>query len=237
MGSFSKPVNRPLPKSISSSPDRSAQSIDARDPAAPPLTIGIVADTHVPDRARALNPQIQDIFKENHVELILHAGDICNHEVLGSLEKVAPVKAVRGNRDWFFAPPLPMLYEMNLGGIPILLLHGHANPIHYISDKIDHTLRGYRFARYENFLGENFPQYRVYVFGHSHAAENRLVDGRLFFNPGSASVPWQKGSLPSVGVLRIYSDGSVEGKINALKGWRLMNKEWVQASSSDDRKS
>jgi putative phosphoesterase len=193
-------------------------------------TIGVIADTHIPDRTSSLHPSIIPIFVENKVDIILHAGDICNQQVLDRLGKIAEVKAVRGNRDWFFEPALPMQMELEIMGIKILLAHGHASFWHYLEDKIDHTLRGYRFARYEKLFLKEHSQNLVFIFGHSHAPENRWVKDRLFFNPGSASMGWNKKVEPSIGLIDFLSDGEVNGRIIPLSGWEVRNHEWQECA-------
>jgi hypothetical protein len=63
----------------------------------PIVRIGVLADTHIPDRAKELHPDIIPIFQQHEVDRIIHAGDICVPSVLEQLTKVAPVDAVRGN--------------------------------------------------------------------------------------------------------------------------------------------
>lgn len=48
----------------------------------------------------------------------------------------------------------------------------------------------------------HFPDAGVVVFGHSHQPMNEWRDGRLFFNPGSATDP-RRAPWPSVGVIEV----------------------------------
>lgn len=75
--------------------------------ASAPLTVGVVADTHIPDKARWLHPALIPALQRAGVQTILHCGDISAPRVVAMLEQVAPVVAVRGNRDWAFARVLP----------------------------------------------------------------------------------------------------------------------------------
>ncbi|MBW6475409.1 MAG: metallophosphoesterase family protein, partial [Anaerolineaceae bacterium] len=50
------------------------------------VRIGVLSDTHIPDRVGALHPDILPAFKEMGVELIIHAGDISSPVVLRQLE-------------------------------------------------------------------------------------------------------------------------------------------------------
>ena len=56
-------------------------------------TLGVIADTHVPDRRPDLDPQILPIFLQAKVQTILHAGDVSSQKVLDQLSQIAPVLA------------------------------------------------------------------------------------------------------------------------------------------------
>jgi hypothetical protein len=198
----------------------------------PLLTVGVIADTHIPDRARALHPQIIPLLEETKVNLILHAGDISGHGVLEELERVAPVKAVRGNRDWLFLNTLPLVLELNLANVPVVLMHGHGGFLNYLRDKYLYMRDGYDFSRYQKKLVKLVPEARVIVFGHTHRIENVVIDGQLWFNPGSASIGFRLGASPSIGVLRFYERGEVKGDVIGLNGFRLQKGTWEAASGS-----
>ena len=61
----------------------------------------LIADTHVGDRIKALEPKLFEAMVAEQPDLILHAGDIAVPSVVTELEKIAPVVAVQGNRDWY----------------------------------------------------------------------------------------------------------------------------------------
>ena len=61
------------------------------------MKIGVISDTHIPERASAIPPQVLEGFKG--VDLILHAGDLVDLSVLEELKKIAKVRAVVGNMD------------------------------------------------------------------------------------------------------------------------------------------
>ena len=178
----------------------------------PLLTIGVVADTHVPDRRQDLHPKLIPVLETAGVSTILHAGDISDPAVLAALSRVAPVKAVMGNRDWRIAS-LPMVVRLTLAGVPLVLTHGHGGWLGYIRSKIEYLNNGYHFEYYHKQLRRRFPEARVVVFGHTHRVENRLVDGCLFFNPGAAYACLENDQQPHVGLLSFYPEGRVEGRI------------------------
>lgn len=177
------------------------------------LTLGVIADTHVPDRRRSLDRRVLEIFQAAGVSEILHAGDVSVPRVLSELEELAPVHAVRGNRDWLALSHLPYHSRLICAGINIGLTHGHGRWWNYILDRVEYLTRGYRLEMFQPRLLETFPDARVIVFGHTHRPLNQWVQGVLLFNPGSPHFPDIKSITPSVGLLRIHEGGEVAGEI------------------------
>ncbi len=187
--------------------------------AAPLVTLGVISDTHVPDRARRLHPRVMPLFQEAGVTAILHAGDISTPAVLAELGRVAPVTAVLGNRDWLLRGSLPMQARLEFAGVQVVLAHGHGGWSRYLFDKFQYLLRGYRAERYQRPLLKAYPGARVIVYGHTHRPANLWVAGRLLFNPGAAGVISLPGwKSPTVGLLRIFPGGEVAGEIVRLDG-------------------
>ena len=120
--------------------------------------IGLISDTHGLIRSEALEAL-------NGVELIVHAGDIGNLEVIAALKAIAPVVAIKGNNDignW--ARPLPDTKLVKSGGTRLYVIH-NVNDL-----DCDPVTRGYQAV----------------VSGHSHKPSIATRDGILFVNPGSA---------------------------------------------------
>ncbi|MCC6148327.1 MAG: metallophosphoesterase family protein [Anaerolineaceae bacterium] len=182
------------------------------------LTVGVVSDTHIPDRVGKIPEELLDCLRSLEVDLILHAGDISVPSVVDVLAKIAPIQAVRGNRDLFLPGKYKHHLKLELAGTPVLLTHGHGNFFSYLVDKGKHLAEGYSFARYKKALLPLYPQARVIVFGHTHFAENRWEEGKLFFNPGSCTMAL-KNQKPSFGVLQFFDGGKrVRGEIRYLNG-------------------
>jgi putative phosphoesterase len=193
------------------------------------LTVGVVADTHIPDRAPSLPPGLIESLINAGVGHIFHAGDVCTQRVLDELNKVAPVSAVRGNRDFLFNPALPMSLELELEGVRFGLLHGHGGMRRYWLDKLGYIVKGYDIERYRRVAELTCPQAQVWIYGHSHHPENIWIDGHLVFNPGAAT-GFHLGSndyFPSFGLLRVYPGGHVEGEIIHLERYDIRNREWM----------
>jgi putative phosphoesterase len=127
--------------------------------------IGIISDTHGLVRPEA-------IAALQGVDLILHAGDIGNQDVLETLKQIAPVVAVRGNNDkgeW--AKDLPHWEVSEVGPVSIYMLHD--------LKEIDVRPDGI---------------FQVVVSGHSHKPLVAERKGVLYVNPGSAGP--RRFSLP-----------------------------------------
>jgi uncharacterized protein len=137
------------------------------------VRIVVLADTHIPDFAKALPAGIVPALRT--ADLILHAGDVNAAWVLDELADFAPVRAVTGNNDrpdirrWGAREKL----VMDLDGLPVAMVH-------------DGGPKEGRVKRLRHW----FPDARLIVFAHSHVPVNEIADGVRFFNPGSAT--WKR---------------------------------------------
>ena len=154
------------------------------------MKIGVVSDTH----SHNLPQQMLNDFKD--VDLILHAGDICSTDVLEKFNKINEIKTVHGNMDGHeLRKILPRRDIIQCGKFHIGLFHGEGPP-----HKLFTTVR------------DEFKDTEVdaIVFGHSHQPVNKIVNGILYFNPGSPNdnifAPYQ-----SYGILEI--NDKIIGKI------------------------
>jgi len=184
------------------------------------LHIGVLADTHIPHILPRLPEQVFAIF--DRVDLILHAGDLDEENVLTELSHIAPTLAVRGNPHLRYgtlgSPHLPGTIHLNLFGHRLVLIHGRPWLVLGFFDKV----RAYFFCRDNEDLNRDliagyrraFPTADVVVFGHSHRACVQRVGHTLFFNSG-AVCPTRLEPNPSVGLLTIGPTG-VEADIIPL---------------------
>jgi uncharacterized protein len=154
----------------------------------------VIADTHVPRRARGLPGGLISHLKR--ADLILHAGDLIEASLLDELSLYAPVHAVKGNVD----PPelnLPETIEFDFGGVSVAMIHDS----------------GRKQGRRKR-LKKRFPGARVVVFGHSHAPFMEDEDGLLLLNPGS---PTDKRRQPHHTFALMRADkGKVQAEILRL---------------------
>lgn len=180
------------------------------------ITLGLIADTHVPDRKRGLDARILPAFQQDGVSAILHAGDISTPDLLAQLSQVAPVHAVRGNTDWFGFRDLPTHRTLEYAGLRIGLAHGHINWPNYVRDKLAYLLYGPRsFDYFTQRILAFFPDVDVIVFGHTHEPFMRRFGKTLVVNPGSACCQVLQGKDPSYGLLHI-SSGAADAEIRYL---------------------
>ena len=151
------------------------------------MRIGIVSDTH-----GLLRPEVAPALVG--VERILHLGDVGKYSVLEELEKIAPVTAVRGNVDREGkCSELPETDVVLIGGHYVYMLHDL------------HTLH----------LNPEAAKFAVVLSGHTHVANHVTRRGVLYFNPGSCG-PRRFELRPTVGILEVGEDGSLEPKIISL---------------------
>lgn len=132
------------------------------------MRVVVVSDTHIRrGSARRLPGPALDQLER--ADLILHAGDVVDDEVLGLLAALAPVQAVLGNNDQALMGELPEVLEIDLGGVAVAMVHDSG------------PSKG-RAAR----LHHRFPTADLVLFGHSHIPLDEVgVNGQRLINPGS----------------------------------------------------
>ena len=121
-------------------------------------TVGVISDTH-----GVVRPEAIEALRGS--ELIIHAGDVGDPDVLERLRAIAPTVAVRGNVDngpW--AQTLPVSEVVRVGDVLLYVLH-----------------------RLEDLdLDPKTAGFAAVIYGHSHQPSSETRDGILFLNPGSA---------------------------------------------------
>lgn len=154
-----------------------------------PLTIGVIADTHMPTRARELPVPV--VMGLRDVDLILHAGDITTRDALERIRRLGPpVLAVRGNQDApDLAMSLPVQRVVTVETWRIGMVHGDGSA-----------------GTTEQRARRAFTDVQCVIFGHSHQPVNEIVNDVLMFNPGSPT-DRRRESTFSFGYLRITEAG------------------------------
>jgi putative phosphoesterase len=140
-------------------------------------TVGVISDTH-----GLLRPEA--VAALEGVDLIVHAGDIGNPEIIDELREIAPVHAIRGNVDrGLWADEFSPTEIVDLDGQSLYVLHD-LNEL-----DLDPAAAGFR----------------VVISGHTHDPKITEERGVLYLNPGSAGP--RRFRLPiSLAQMRIGDD-------------------------------
>jgi uncharacterized protein len=141
------------------------------------ISVGVISDTH-----GLLRPEAVAALRGS--DLILHAGDVGDPEVLERLRNIAATVAVRGNVDTAaWANALPMTEVVEVGELHLYMLHDLAT--------LDLDPQAAGFA--------------AVISGHTHQPAADMRDGVLYLNPGSAGP--RRFTLP-IALARLDVDGT-----------------------------
>ncbi|RLC63307.1 MAG: metallophosphoesterase [Chloroflexi bacterium] len=154
------------------------------------MRIAMLADTHV-NTIEDLPQKIIDALST--VDLIIHAGDFTDIQLLRDLEALGNVKAVQGNMDSSeLKAMLPAKEIVEIKNKRIGITHGSGSPWG-IEERVRKVFES--------------DQIDILVYGHSHQSQNKVIKDILFLNPGKA--------MDSFGILTI--DGETKGEIISSK--------------------
>ena len=159
-------------------------------PLKPYKTVGLISDTHMPIRAKALPQSVFKVFE--NADYIIHAGDLVELSVLDELEQIAPVLAVHGNMDGpQVSGALPKVNAFKLFDWKIGVTHDAGTM--------------YGLSKMRELAKENF--FNVLVYGHTHTAAIKWEGKVLFINPGSPTSPEPPFLCkPTVALLKVTKD-------------------------------
>ncbi len=169
--------------------------------------IGLISDTHTPERCAALPPALFTVL--NGVDLLLHAGDVGELWVLDRLSATAPIVAVHGNDETADAQrELPYQQVIAVAGQRILLTHAH-----YLNR--DEELASRRVDAWEPKLERRAAMGHragasIVVFGHMHIPMARRYGDVWLINPGAiASGNYiTRQTVQTVALLFVRDDGT-----------------------------
>ncbi|MCW3842822.1 metallophosphoesterase [Micromonospora yasonensis] len=133
------------------------------------MELVIIADTHLPKRARELPAPVWAAI--DAADVVLHAGDWVDVSLLDALERRAHrLVGVYGNNDGpELRARLPEVAEVELAGLRVAVVHE----------------TGPKAGR-ERRCAARFPDRDLLVFGHSHIPWDSQAPGGLrLLNPGS----------------------------------------------------
>lgn len=162
------------------------------------LRVVCLSDTHL------RRPSALPAWCREHLtgaDLIIHAGDFISRTVLGELERIAPVEAVRGNMDEAaLGARLPLRTIATVGTVRVGIVH---NP-------------GSALGRAERLASE-FPDCEAIVYGHTHVLEIERAGNRagpLIVNPGSPTA--SRGMGATMIELLVSRSGDID--VSVLSG-------------------
>lgn len=162
------------------------------------MRICVLSDSHY----QPGDPEfVFDFLEKERFDAILHAGDIGDISFYNRVMNYASTYCVAGNCDNEYNHQyFGTRQTLTLGGVKIGLIHGNQG-----DKSIDIIQRLYNNFRYDK------PE--VIVFGHTHKPKNEVIDGVLYFNPGSCAA---KQETPTAGILTIVGD-TIQGQIVDLR--------------------
>lgn len=157
------------------------------------MKIGAIADTHMFRMAKELPKTLIEGLQG--ADLILHAGDWTDPDLIYLLQEIAPVDGVAGNNDGFdiidkFGRKKILDYE----GFRIGVIHG------------DGDRRSTEQNAFDAFAED---QVDMILFGHSHVPLKLKHQGVLLFNPGSPTDKRRQEEF-SFGIIEITDRLSAE---------------------------
>lgn len=151
------------------------------------MKIGVISDTH-----GLLRPEVAPALAG--VERILHLGDVGKFSILGELEKIAPVTAIRGNVDR--EGPCSELPETEVA---------------LIADRYVYMLHDLNTLHLDPAAGK----FAAVLSGHTHVPNFYTRKGVLYLNPGSCGP--RRFQLPiTIALLTVTDAGEFDAKIVPL---------------------
>ena len=163
-----------------------------------PLTLTILADTHLPRRAKGLPEEVWAAVET--ADVVLHAGDWVEESLLDELsERSSRLIACHGNNDDAgLRARLPLVARAELGDLRFAVVHE----------------TGQKQGR-EVRMAALYPDVDVLVFGHSHIPwDTRAENGLRLLNPGS---PTDRRRQPHCTYLTgVLAAGTLEVELHRL---------------------
>ena len=113
----------------------------------------------ISDTHGVLRPEVLKILET--CDCIFHVGDFTKPEILDRLRPMASIYAVRGNNDKEWAEGLAKSLQFTIEGVRFFMVHNKKD------------------------VAWNLGDVQIVVYGHSHKYCEKMIDGRLWLNPGS----------------------------------------------------
>jgi putative phosphoesterase len=150
------------------------------------MKVMIVSDSH----GQSINV-LNAIQNEGRIDMLIHCGDIEGDEEVIQDACMCPIVMVRGNNDYF--SHLEKDVELIIGKYSVWVTHGHLHSVTFDTEMLKEAAR----ARFCDLV----------FYGHTHRPEIDLDDDVIVINPGSISVPRQKGRKRSYCIMQVDENG------------------------------
>jgi len=132
------------------------------------MRLVVLSDTHLRSPDGIPRRALRDM---DAADRVIHCGDFRHEAILEHLRSRFPLEAVHGNRDEpGIRRQLPARKVLDLAGVRVGITHGWGSP--------------FGLARRVKAL---FRDASIVLFGHSHIACHKILDGTVLFNPGTVS--------------------------------------------------
>ena len=141
----------------------------------------------ISDTHGLLRPEILEILKD--CDCIIHAGDVNKPEILDTLRMMGSIYVVRGNNDKDWAENLRTSLSFTIAGVKFFMVHNKKDVAWDLKDT------------------------QIVIFGHTHTYFEKMIDDRLWLNPGSCGRS-RFGQEPTMAVLSVDNKSWKIEKIN-----------------------
>ena len=141
----------------------------------------------ISDTHGLLRPEVISILKT--CDCILHAGDVDRPEILDQLRYLGSLYVVRGNNDRDWAEKLSVTLRFKIEGTEFFMTHN------------------------KKYVAWDLKDTQIVIFGHTHTYFEKMIDDRLWLNPGSCGRS-RFGQEPTMAVLSVDNKSWNIEKIN-----------------------
>ncbi|MGD9566740.1 MAG: YfcE family phosphodiesterase [Sedimentibacter sp.] len=159
------------------------------------MKILVISDSH----NYVLDTQIERIKQHGVFDMLIHCGDkYKDAEKFAAKLNIKIIAQVPGNCDYISDKPL--IAQEIIDGKKLIITHGHLHNV-----KANNEL----LMKYAKEVNAD-----IVIYGHTHCAQNEIIDNILFFNPGSTIYP--KCGKESFGILEV-TEHNINGSIISLE--------------------
>ncbi len=170
-----------------------------------PVKILVISDSHIHERADEIPKPFMVFFRSRSYDIVVHAGDLVDKDVLVILNDIAPERyVVSGNMDYL---DLPETRRFIIYGIPVGVIHGHQVRPRGNVGALTQIARDMKV--------------NILISGHTHSPYIAAFEDILHLNPGSVTGAWGGGGgsmIPSFIDLEINELGEAHVRLYELRG-------------------